>query len=50
MATFPEFLKTATGNGPCLYQSEFATPNDLPSLVSVGTGCGWKSAVSLGWL
>jgi len=35
---------------PYPYQSEFATRNDLPSLVSVPTGCGKTAAVIPGWL
>jgi len=48
MATFPEFFKTATGCEPYPYQTEFATREELPSLVSVPTGCGKTAAVALG--
>ncbi len=39
MTTFPDFFKAATGCEPYPYQTEFATRKELPSLVSVPTGC-----------
>jgi CRISPR-associated endonuclease/helicase Cas3 len=50
MRTFLEFFKAATGYDPYPYQEEFATRDELPSLVSVPTGCGKTAAVILGWL
>ena len=48
MAAFSEMFKAAAGNEPYPYQSEFATRNDLPALLSVPTGCGKTAAVTLG--
>jgi len=47
MASFQEFFKAATGHDPYPYQSEFATRNELPALVSVPIGCGKTAAVVL---
>lgn len=48
MTRFSDCFKAAAGNEPYPYQSEFATRNDLPALLSVPTGCGKTAAVTLG--
>jgi len=50
MVSYSEMFRAATGHGPYPYQKEFATRLDLPSLLSVPTGCGKTAAVILGWL
>lgn len=47
MTRFSDCFKAAAGNEPYPYQSEFATRNDLPALLSVPTGCGKTAAVTL---
>ncbi len=42
-----ELFQAATGFAPYPYQEDFATRAEMPSLVSVPTGCG-KSAASDG--
>lgn len=50
MTTYAELFKAATGFEPYPYQVDFATREEIPSLVSVPTGCGKTAAVILGWL
>ncbi|MBI4536858.1 MAG: hypothetical protein HY712_02745 [candidate division NC10 bacterium] len=49
MTSYSAFFKTATGCEPHPYQREFGTREELPSLVSVPTGCGKTAAVSSAW-
>jgi hypothetical protein len=49
MAAVSEMFKAATGSCSYPYQTEFATGDDLPALVSVPTGRGKRAAVVLGW-
>ena len=46
MTTFCEVFRAATAHGPYPYQEECATRHELPSLVSVPTGCGKPAAPS----
>ena len=49
-ADYTQVFKAATDHPPYPYQSEFATRQDLPALLSVPTGCGKTAAAILGWL
>lgn len=45
MESYSEMFRTATGYYPYPYQADFATREELPSLVAVPTGCGKTAAV-----